>query len=152
MTKRRDEIINLKRSTVRILRSLLPALIFSAPGAAWAGRSTEGLIYLFLPFFVAFAIFLTGTALSLAYLIICIFRAKKDRFMAIGRAKIYNQRLLWIWKVAVLIWIMIIVFGVPNFLTSVYGFVFAAILVAIPGGLAGLPILMLISINNRFSR
>jgi len=110
------------------------------------------LIYLFLPFYVAFAIFLIGTALSLAYLTICIFRARKNRFMAIGRAKIYNQRLLWIWKVAVLIWIMIIVFGVPNFLTSVYGFVFAAILVAIPGGLAGLPILMCVSINNRFSR
>jgi len=107
---------------------------------------------LFLPFYIAFAIFLIGTVATIIYLIICVFRAKKNRYMDIERAKIVKQRLFWAWTATVLIWITVIFLGAPGFVTSVNGMLFAAILVVIPGALVGLPLLMFVSIKGRFSR
>jgi hypothetical protein len=72
------------------------------PISAWAGSSTDGLIYLFLPFYFAFAFCLMGLA---NYLITRVFGAKKYKFMGIEQPKTIKQRLFWIGKMAILIWI-----------------------------------------------
>lgn len=101
-------MIYVKRSIVKSWISWVLAGVLWVPVPAWAGRSTEGLIYLWLPFYIAVAIFLTGTVVSLIYLIICRFQAKKNRYEDIVRTKIIRQRLFWIWTVTVLFWIMLI--------------------------------------------
>lgn len=146
-------MIYLERSVIQPRASWALAWVFCMPVAAWAGRSTEGLIYLFLPFYIAFAVFLIGILVSFIYLIICVVQAKKNRYMDIERAKITKRRLFWIWTVTVLVWIMVIFFlAMPGYGNSASGLLFAAILVLIPGALVGLPLLMFAAIKARFSR
>jgi len=142
----------MKLLAVRTRVSLALIFVFWIPAPAWAGRSTEGLIYLFLPFYVALAIFLLGTVVALAYLMICRRRAKKKSFMDIARAKIVNRGLLRLWSAAVLIWIMVILFNAPDLIMSADTFLFGAILVAVPCALIGVPLVFFASINSHFSR
>ena len=142
----------MKQSIVR--PSVLLALIWvtGMPVSAWAGRSTEGLIYLFLPFYVAIAIFLLGTAASLAYFIVCVLRAKKNQFMDIERAKTTRKTVFRLWGVAVLIWTILILVNVPELITSAEFSLFGAALVVIPSLLVGIPLLLFVSIKSQFSR
>jgi hypothetical protein len=122
------------------------------PVSAWAGRSTEGLIYLFLPFYIAIAIFLFGTAASIAYFIACVLRAKKNQFMDIEQAKTTRKMVFRLWGVAVLIWTMLIFVIAPELITSAEISLFGVALVVIPSLLVGIPLLLFVSIKREFSR
>lgn len=149
----RSGMIYVKQSTV-LLAWIALALtsLLSIPISASAGNSTAGLVYLFLPFIYAFAFFLIGTAVSVIYLITCIFRAKQNRFMDIEQTNIFKRKLFWIWKVAVLIWIAVIVLGFITMGASLDGLFFAAIYVVVPSALVGIPLYVFVAIKGQYSR
>jgi hypothetical protein len=148
----RDEAICLKQFIIRPWVLLALIWVIWMPVSAWAGRSTEGLIYLFLPFYIAIAIFLFGTAASLAYLIACVIRAKKNQFMDIEQAKTTRKMVFRLWGLAVLIWTMLIFVTAPELITSAEISLFGAAIVVIPSLLVGIPLLLFVSIKSQFSR
>ena len=153
MQSSRSRIIYLKKSIALQSRVSLPLIcMFLMPISAWAGNSTAGLVYLFLPFIYTFAFFLIGTSVSLGYLITCVFRAKQNSFMDIEQTNIFKQKLFWIWKVATLIWIAVIFFVFLKLDPSVETLFFAAIYMVIPSALVGMPLYFFVAIRSRFSR
>ena len=74
---------SLSSLSLRALLVLIWALL--VPVSAWAGDSTAGLVWLFAPFYIGFAILAIGVVASIILLIIKAVRVRRDKIVGIGR-------------------------------------------------------------------
>ena len=91
---------SLSSLSLRALLVLIWALL--VPVSAWAGDSTAGLVWLFAPFYIGFAILAIGVVASIILLIIKAVRVRRDKNVGMERAKIGKPLF---WALVALAWV-----------------------------------------------